>query len=290
MKKIVLVIIAISLLFACAKKEAKKAYLAKVGNIIITQAEFEKEFKKLPEFAQEMFEGVSGREKFLDGLIKKELLYQEAVKKGLDKDSDYQKKLNDFKKLTLINLLLEKEIESKVKVTDQEVKDYYDKHKEEFAAVSQIRASHILVKTEEEARQIIERIKSGEDFAKIAKEKSLDTVSAKNGGDLGFILKGQMVPEFEAAAGSLKTGEISEPVKTKFGYHVIKVTDKEVGQVAEFEKVKNSLSQFLLTEKQKEVFNSYVEGLKKNYKVEINKEALSTPPPEEPPPPQEKKK
>jgi len=264
------------MVFACAKKEEKKgAYLAKIGDSVITQADFEREMKGLPEFVQKMFEGASGKESFLNELIKRELLYKEALKKGLDKDPEYAKKLEDFKKITLVGLLLQKEIEGKVKVSDQEVKDYYEKNKGKFAPVTQIRASHILVKTEEEAKQIEEKLKKGEDFAQLAKKYSIDTATAKNGGDLGYFSKGQMVPEFESAAMSLKPGQVSEPVKTKFGYHIIKVTDKKMGQTVDFDKVKNLISQNLMAEKQKEVFDSYVEGLKKSFKVEINKEALS---------------
>ena len=167
-----------------------------------------------------------------------------------------------------------------MKVSDQDIKQYYEKNKDKFAPVTQIRASHILVKTEDEAKKIEDRLKQGEDFAQLAKKYSIDTATAKNGGDLGYFSKGQMVPEFESAAMKLKPGEISEPVKTKYGYHIIKMTNKKMGQVVEFEKVKNLISQNLMAEKQKEVFDSYVDGLKKSYKVEINKEALSklTPP------------
>ncbi len=276
MKRIVFFLLTVSLLFACAKKEEKKeAYLAKVGDSVITQADFEREIKTLPEFVQKMFEGTSGRERFLDELIKKELLYKEALKKGLNKDPEYIKKVEDFKKITLVGLLLQREIESKVKVSDQEIKDYYEKNKEKFAPVAQIRISQILVKTEKEAEQILEKLRKGENFAQIAKKSSIDTVSAKNGGDMGFLSKGQMDPELEAAALKLRIGEISEPVKTKSGYHIIKVTDKKSGPVVDFEKVKNLISQNLMAEKQKDVFDSYIEGLRKTYKVEINKEALT---------------
>jgi len=280
MRKVVVFILTISLLFAfisCAKKEEQKKgpYLAKVGNTTITQADIEKEIKNLPEFAQNLFGGPGGKERFLDELVKKELLYQEALKKGFDKDPEYLRKLEEFKKLTLIGQLLEKEIESKAKVTEQDVKDYYEKHKADLSSVSQIRASHILVKTEAEAKKMLERLKKGENFAELAKKYSIDPGSAKNGGDLGYFSSGQMVPEFEAAAAKLKAGEMSEPVKTKFGYHIIKVTDKKMGKPVEFEKVKSVLLQRLTAEKQKEVFDTYVESLKKSYKVEINKEALS---------------
>jgi EpsD family peptidyl-prolyl cis-trans isomerase len=278
MKRFAILMFIIPLLFAfvaCAKKgEEKGPYLAKVGNVKIMQADFEREMKNLPNFAQKMFEGSDGRERFLGELIKKELLYQEALKRGLDKDAEYLKRVEDFKKITLVGILLEKEMASKATVSDQDIKDYYEKHKEDFA-VGQIRASHILVKTEEDAKKILERLKKGEDFAKIAKKSSIDPGSAKNGGDLGFFSAGQMLPEFEAAAVKLKPGEISEPVKTKFGYHIIKVTDKKIGKSVEFEKVKSYISQRLSAEKQKGFFDSYIEELKKKYTVEINKEAVS---------------
>ena len=280
MRKVTIFILTISLLFtfiACAKKEAPKTgpYLAMVGKTQITQADLEREIKGLPDFAQKLFEGPEGKEKFLNELIKKELLYQEALKRGIDKDPEYQKKIEEFKKLTLIGLLLDKEIESKAKVTEQDAKAYYEKNKAEIASVSQIKASHILVKTEAEAKKLEEMLKKGGNFAELAKKYSIDAGSAKNGGDLGYFSSGQMVPEFEQAAARLKPGEISEPLKTKFGYHLIKVADKKTGKPVEFEKVKNVLLQRLSAEKQKEVFDAFIESLKKSFKVEINKEAVS---------------
>jgi EpsD family peptidyl-prolyl cis-trans isomerase len=279
MRKVVVLILIVPLLFAfvaCAKKEGQKgADLAKVGNVTITQADIEREIKHLPDFAQKIFEGSGGKERFLNELVKKELLYQEALKKGLDKNTEYLKKVEDFKKITLIGQLLEKEIESKAKVTDQDVRDYYEKHKEDFAPVSQIRMSLILVKTEEEAEKILGRLNKGEDFARVAKKSSVDLNSAKNGGDLGYLSRGQMTSELEAVAVRLKTGEVSEPIKTQSGYQIIKVTDKKIGKVVEFERVRNFISQQLSAEKQKEVFDSYIESLKKSYKVDINKEAIS---------------
>lgn len=279
MRKGIFLILIVSVMlafFACAKKEEQKGpFLAKVGKVKITQADLERELKNLPDFAQKIFEESGGKEKFLNELVKKELLYQEALKKGLDKDAEYLKKLEEFKKISLIGQLLEKEIESKTKVTEQEIKNYYDTHKEAFSPFSQIRVSLILVKTEEEARNISERLKKGEDFAKVAMKISIDPGSAKSGGDLGFLSKGQMTPELEAVAVRLKTGEISEPLKTKFGYQIIKVTGKKLGKVVEFEKVKSLISQHLSSEKQKEVFDSYIESLKKSYKIDINKEAIS---------------
>lgn len=278
MKKIFLFIAILALMISCTKKmeQNKGAYVARVGNTVITEADVEKEFKSLPPQIQKVFEGTEGRERFVDELIKKEMLYQEAQKRGLDNTPEYKQKLDEFKKLTLISLLLEKEIEDKVKVGEKDAKAYYESHKEEFSTGNQIRASHILVKTQEEANNILKEINRGVDFAKLAQSKSMDSGSAKNGGDLGYFSKGQMVPEFEGVAFKLKVGEVSKPVKTQYGYHIIKVTEKKEGKTIEFEKVKDLVIQRLTAEKQKEVFDSYIEGLKKKYEVEIKKAPLST--------------
>jgi parvulin-like peptidyl-prolyl isomerase len=282
MKRLLIIIIASSFfLCACAKqkqetqKPSDSAAVAKVGSETITQEDISRELKGLPEQIQRMFDGPEGMEKFVNEMVKKEILYQEAKKKGLENSPEYKRKVADFQKLTLISVLLEKEIEDKAKVTDKEVKDYYEAHKNEFVANGKVRASHILVKTEDEANKIFDQIKKGGDFAKIAREKSLDTGSAKNGGDLGFFSRGQMVPEFERVAFTLKKGEVSTPVKTAYGYHIIKVTDKKEGTLMDFEKVKDVLTQKMTAQKQKELFDSYMTTLKNSYKPEINKEVLA---------------
>jgi peptidyl-prolyl cis-trans isomerase C len=275
MKRFAVSFFLIALLVSCSQKagqQSQGSFVAKVGNDVITKAEFEQELNSLPDYAKQMFEGDAGREKFLDEVIKKDILYQEALKKGIDKDPDFKSKLEEFKKLTLASMLLEKEIMSKDKVSDQEVKDYYDKHKEEFTTTSQIRASHILVKTEAKANEVLARLKKGEKFEEIARKESLDAKSAANGGDIGYFSRGMLVPEFERAAASLKVGELSAPVKTPYGYHIIKVTDKKAGPVIEFDRVKDVIFQRLSGERQKAAFDNYISELRKNYKVEINKD------------------
>ncbi len=277
MKRIVAASLLVFALVACSKKDAgqKGPYLAKIDNTAITAADFDREFSALPDYARQLFTDASGREKFLNEIVNKELLYKEAIKKGFDKSPDFNRKMEEFKKLTLVSEVFEKEIMAKARVSDQEIRDYYDKNKDSFVVATELRASHILVKTEEDARKVLERLKKGEKFEAIAKAVSLDTSSAKNGGDVGFFKKGQMVPEFERAAASLKVGEISMPVKTQFGFHIIKLTDKKTGAPLEFEKVRDLISQKLSGEKQKEAFDAYITELKKTHTVDINKEALA---------------
>ena len=284
MKRMAVFVTIISILFivaSCAKHEEQKGpYLAKVGKVKITQADIDREKKNLPPFAQKLFEGSEGKERFLNELVKKEMLYQEALRQGLDKDPAYIEKVADFKKITLISQLLENEIEEKAKVTEEDVKNYYDEHKEDFAPFVQIRLSMIRVKTEDEAKKILDKLKKGEDFAQIARESSIDTNSAKVGGDLGFLSRNQISPEYEKVVARMMKGDVSDPVRTKQGFDIIKVTGKKTGTIVAFDKVKDLISQHLSGEKQKEVFDSYIESLKKTYPVEINKEALAGPSPE----------
>ena len=178
MKKMVFMVLLSAALFACSQKQMdqkagqKADVLAKVGGVSITLDDYYNDLQALPPYAKQMFQDESGREKFLDEVVKKEILYQQAIKQGIDKDPKFLRKVEDFKKLTLISDLLQKEIMAKAKVSENEVKEYYDKHKQEFAATSQIRASHILVKTEAEAEKVVTSdISHGDRWCPSSKER-----------------------------------------------------------------------------------------------------------------------
>lgn len=145
---------------------------------------------------------------------------QEQFDKMLD---DYNMDVEKFKETVRKDLMYQKHKEWFTKehpVTDEEIKEYFEDNKDQFAKRD---ASHILVEDEKTAKEIKEKLDNGEDFAKLAKEYSKDSANAENGGNLGTFSKGQMVKEFEDAVFKLKEGEISEPVKTQFGYHIIKL-------------------------------------------------------------------
>lgn len=135
--------------------------------------------------------------------------------------AQYQMTEETFKQSLKLDLLVEKAATADIKVTDEEIKEYYDNYK------PQIKARHILVADEAKAKEVKAKLDEGGDFAELAKENSTDTVSAEAGGDLGWFGTGQMVPEFEEAAFALDVNEISAPVKSEHGYHIIQVTEKE---------------------------------------------------------------
>lgn len=158
-------------------------------------------------------------------------------------------------------------IEPTIKITDDEIKTYFEQNKDSFAQQEQVEASHILVEDKATAEEVLKKLNEGEDFAKLAKEYSKDTSNANNGGSLGYFGKGQMVPEFEKVAFKLKVNEISEPVKTEYGYHIIKVTGKKEAKAANLEDNKAAIKETLLTQKMQTEYPTWLEKKKAEYKI-----------------------
>jgi peptidyl-prolyl cis-trans isomerase C len=161
---------------------------------------------------------------------------------------------NEFKQklaYTRTKLLMESYLQSEAKaaVTDAELRKVYDEAIGQMKAEPEVRARHILVETEDEAKALVADLKKGADFAELAKTKSKDPGSA-DGGDLGYFTKDQMVPEFSEVAFKLEKGQLSDPVKSQFGWHVIKVEDKRARQPPEFDKVKDQLENFVVRRQQ----------------------------------------
>ncbi|MEW6409119.1 MAG: peptidylprolyl isomerase [Nitrospirota bacterium] len=258
------------------EKGARGAVVAEVNGTKITVEEFKKQFEQIPDFAKPLLSTPEGKRRFLEELVNKELIYKEAMKQGLDKDKDYIARVEDFKKAALLDIVLQREIEAKVSIKDEDVKKYYDTHPDEFKANGKVRASHILVGTEAEAKKIKERLRKGEDFAKLAVKFSQDRETAKRGGDIGLFGRGQMIPEFEQAAFNLKVGEVSDIIKTQYGYHLIKLTDKKAGKPLEFSIVSDALRQKLSRAKQKEAFETWLADLKKNAKITVNEDVFKS--------------
>lgn len=249
------------------------------------------------------------KRKILDNLIAGKLLQQEVAKRGIKvDDSEVNAQLDAVKKNTppenfanylkqmhmteqelkdrfatqlAIRKMIETELAPKVVVSQEEVKAFYDGNPDVFKTPEMVRASHILVKvdpkaTAEEKAKALEKIKgiqkriqAGEDFAKVAQEVS-DCPRKAQGGDLNFFQKGQMVPEFDKVAFSLKPGQTSDIVETEFGYHIIKLTDQKAPGTMSFDEIKPRIEQHLKSEKmRREEYPKYIEALKSKAQIEI---------------------
>jgi len=244
----------------------------------------------------------------LEQLINAEIVYQAGLKLGI-KDLDKQVtdkaaqgkarfpspteyeaalKANNITEKEILELirkdivishLFEKEITSKIVVSEAEIKKFYDENQDKFKQPESYHASHILIgvkpeatpdekqKAREKAEAIRKRILAGEDFAAIAKAESSCPSSAK-GGDLGFFGKGEMVPSFENATAALKPGEISGVVETQFGYHIIKLVEKKEGGVIKFDASKDDIQNYLKQLKTQKAVSEYVAQLKSSAKIE----------------------
>ena len=212
------------------------------------------------------FRTPEGVKKVADELINQELLYLEAISNGLDKEEAFRVelekvKVNVLKQYAINKLMLD------IDSTEEEITEFYNEHKEYFQTPEKVQASHILVKEEEQAKEIANEIKEGLSFEEAAAKYSI-CPSKEKGGDLGEFGRGQMVPEFEEVAFITEEGKVSQPVKTQFGYHLIKVVDKKESGISPLEEVKDKITQQVIAMKQQERYLSKTEKLKNKYKVE----------------------
>jgi parvulin-like peptidyl-prolyl isomerase len=194
-----------------------------------------------------------------------------AYKTDIPKSAEYKEELEKFKKSLAFQLWL-RDFSKKITIDDKEVKKFYDTNKEKFKTPDQLKASHILVKNEKEAQEIITNLSKSknlkEDFTTMAKEKSVGP-SGVNGGELGWFTKEKMVPEFSEAAEKLTVGTITKtPVKTNYGFHIIYLDDKKASAILEYDKIKDRLKQDLMQEKFAKEAKEEALKLKKKAKIE----------------------
>src|SRR3972149_2956507 len=239
---------------ACKQKEeARKTtggpIVAKINDKEITLSEFTERIKEYPALAHSGEMTEETKKGFLDNLIVRELIFQEALRLGIDKD----KETIDF---------------------IEEMKKFFDKNLEETKSPDEVRASHILLKTREEADMVLKKVKQGAKFEDLAKKFSTDPGSKDTGGDLGFFSQGMMVPEFDSIAFKLKVGEVSDIVQSRFGFHIIKVLEKREGKQKNIDEAKPEIEKKLLAKKRKEKFDTLVADLKSKAKISINNDIL----------------
>lgn len=291
MKRLFSVFLVLVVLFFYSHGYAEESpVLAKVGEKKITLTDFNRilgyydidKQKALDEAPQKKIS-------LLKRYVQANALSNLARAEGFDKRPDIKEKtdmlVNDFFATEYLRVKVS-EFFANSNIQENELKTYYKAHKDEFTTPEMVKARHILVRVEKTASEedkkkakerigdILMKVKGSEDFARLASELSEDPGTKEKGGDLGFFQKGSMLPEFEAAAFSLKPGEISGIVETQFGYHVIKVEEKKASVVEPFEKVSQKIKDKILSDRKTTLVQKLIDKAMKDSNVEMNLEPL----------------
>ncbi len=245
-KKAILSLVTMIVVSGTALADTDKVY-ATVNGIKVTQ----KDVSALLRGQNVQFESLQKdkQKQILDSLMEQKLLAEMAYKTDIPKSAEYKEELERFKKSLAFQLWL-RDFSKKITVSDKEVKKFYDDNRAKFKTPNQLKASHILVKTEKEAKDIIKTLSKAknlkDEFTTLAKEKSVGP-SGANGGELGWFTKEKMVPEFSNAAEKLLKGTITKtPVKTNYGFHIIYLDDKKASSILQYDKIKARLKQDLI--------------------------------------------
>ncbi|MCF6466766.1 peptidylprolyl isomerase [Clostridium sp. Cult2] len=243
----------------------KGKVLATVNGKEITDKDVYSFLNQLGPQAAAQFNSPEGLNMLTNELINQELVYLDAINNGLDEEENFKRELELVKENILIQYAINKLL-SGITVSEEEVSKFYTENKENFKFPESVGASHILVDDKEKAKEILDEINAGLSFEEAAGKYS-NCPSKANGGDLGEFTRGKMVPEFEEAAFAMEEGEISEPVKSQFGYHIIKLNCKKASGNSALEEVKDKINQQLINLKQQERYLGKTGELREKYNV-----------------------
>ncbi|UCG52620.1 MAG: peptidylprolyl isomerase [Candidatus Latescibacterota bacterium] len=242
--------------------ERESPVLVRVDGEALTKHDFD---LFLPSDYQDVLTADEKRE-CLDRWITTQLLYDEAIRRGLGVSPDIDARLEHYKKDLVAHELVQKVIQERAVVTEAEARAYYDEHREEY--LKEFRVSHILVDTPEAAEKVRSLLGS-KSFTYLARRYSIDK-HTHGGGDLGYLSRGNMLPEFEDVVFSMKVGDVSDVIESEFGYHIIKITDiRDARFTLDFADVAMEVEQILTLNKRNAVYDSLVATLRSNAKIEI---------------------
>jgi peptidyl-prolyl cis-trans isomerase C len=265
------------LLLSCEKlgeKGLRGNELVKINDVSISQEEFHQELERQPlEGKMRLLNEKGLRDFFENYVINREVLFQEAKKKGFDKKKEILSKVEDFKRAIIIDALLEEGLRGKMDVTEDEIQRYYKENESFFREPLEVKIRHIVVNSEPILKEVLTKLSKGESFEKLASTYNID-MTREDGGSLGYIRRGQLAPsfaQFEEAAFSLKKkGEVSGVVKTPYGYHIIQIEDMRGTALRPLNQAKEKIGFYLQTKKKQEAYLEYVKGAKSKAKIIVN--------------------
>lgn len=243
-------VLAFALLSGAAFAQDSKV-IARVDGSPITEEDLKIALEELGPSLPQQLDAGQRRTYAIDYLIDLKIVAAQAAKDKMADTEDFKKRLGQTRERLLMEALLTREGEKGA--SDEAMKKFYDETVKGLKPAQEVKARHILVEKEEEAKAALARIKKGEDFAKLAAELSKDPGSGKEGGDLGWFEKERMVPEFAEAAFKLPKGGVSEIVKTQFGYHIIQVEDIREKAPPPYDAVKEQLRRYMVQKSQQDL-------------------------------------
>ena len=246
--------------------ENNNRVLARVAGLVITETDLQEAIAQMGARGRN-YNTPEGRKAILDQLIVQKLFLADAKKTMMEYDPQFKAQLAKVKDDLLFQFAVSKTLE-KVKVTDEEVKTFFESNPEQFAGQATVAASHILVAEEAQAAELLEKINAGEMKFEDAAAEFSTCPSGQRGGSLGEFGRGQMVKEFEEACYSMQVGEIRGPIQTQFGYHLIRLDAANEAQPVKFEEVKENIREHLMTEKGHKAYQTRINQLKLMYPVD----------------------
>jgi len=248
--------------------------LVRINNVSISLEEFRQMSERQPLEGKMRLLDAKGLKDFLDNyVITREVLYQEAKQKGLDQNKELLAKVDDFKRAMMIDALLEEVLKGKAEVSEEEIKRYYKENESFFTEPLEVNIRHIVVNSEPVLKEVLTRLARGESFEKLAFNYNVDK-SREDGGNLGYLRRGQLAPsfaQFEEAAFSLrKKGDLSEVIRTPYGYHILRLEEMRGTTVRPLHQVKEKIRFFLQAKNKQEAYLQYMKEAKSRAKIIFN--------------------
>lgn len=243
--------VALAVLTGCTQPTEESPVLAIVNGKPISQSEFDYRWSELSDSGRARYERQGGKKKFLDDLISREILLQEARKQGIDQSLALRERLQHLKEQLILDELMKDAASQPVHISDAELDAYYQSHDDMLLAARQIRGAQIVMANVFQAKDLKYQISQGSSFSKLAQRYSLDEKTKADGGEFNFSKKGMLDPSIEHLLLTLKPGVVSDPVETSAGFHIVKVVSRDPDEAKRIEAVRQQLKRELYAEKRR---------------------------------------
>lgn len=272
-----LAVVLIPSLFACGVSGGGKGEktLAVVNGKAITEADFRREAEGLPPYMRPILETPSGRKQFLESLITRDLLLQEALRRGVDRRADVRSRLDGARKTIVLETLLRDVADKAPGLSEEALRRHYEENRETFEVGERVLVRHILFRDLSGAQSAASKAEKGEPFEQLMAEAEAAGAKA---GDLGFIERGEVEKDFEEAAFGAPTGTVAGPVHTIYGYHLLQVLERKPAGLQPFEEVREKIAADLREGAQREAFERLVNGLRQRSRISFHDAPGAVPP------------